>query len=455
MQQPSSPARLLLSRRVFTSLSLSTALLRRHAAHAATDDPPILFVHGNQDYAAVFTTMIWRFESNGWDRSRLFTIDFARPAALLDYTQPDSNRSTPDDEMQELAAQVAKVLHSTGNDKLVLIAHSRGGNIVRHYIKNGGGAANVSIAILAGTPNHGGRGRASDANYREFYTEGAFLRQLNDGGTEAVAGIRWLTLRSDSGDIFFQPTRIRWGHAEEPSGLRYDSPELTGATNTVLPGRTHNELVADPAAFREMYQFITGHEPVRLDIVPEAEPVLDGKIMQMAGDTELNTPFVGAVVVVYEVSQATGERLSPAVHEKTTGADGVWGPFRAKSDAFHEFVVSCSGYPVNNIYCPPFPRSCSVVHIRPRALADEDRKAGSVIILTIESGNFALDHGSTLIDGAPTPDLKPMPRTSEESTLRLAPGSPRAVPVVRNDDHFAVRNWQIADNHLVIARLHS
>ena len=53
----------------------------------------------------------------------------------------------------------------------------------------------------------------------EFYSEGAFLRQLNDGGTEAVAGIRWLTLRGDSGDIFFQPTRIRWGHAEEPSGL--------------------------------------------------------------------------------------------------------------------------------------------------------------------------------------------------------------------------------------------
>jgi hypothetical protein len=78
-----------------------------------------------------------------------------------------------------------------------------------------------------------------------------------------------------------------------------------------------------------------------------------------------------------------------------------------------------------------------------------------VIILTLESGNFALDHGSTLIDGAPAPDLKPMPRTSNESALRLASGSPRAVPVVHNDDHFAVRNWQVADNHLVIARLHS
>ena len=39
------------------------------------DGPPIVFVHGNGDTAALWTTTIWRFESNGWPRERLHAID--------------------------------------------------------------------------------------------------------------------------------------------------------------------------------------------------------------------------------------------------------------------------------------------------------------------------------------------------------------------------------------------
>jgi triacylglycerol lipase len=39
---------------------------------------------------------------------------------------------------------------------VVLIGNSRGGNAIRNYIQNGGGATSaVSHAILGGTPNHG------------------------------------------------------------------------------------------------------------------------------------------------------------------------------------------------------------------------------------------------------------------------------------------------------------
>jgi triacylglycerol lipase len=38
---------------------------------------------------------------------------------------------------------------------VVLIGNSRGGNAIRNYIQNGGGAGAVSHAILGGTPNHG------------------------------------------------------------------------------------------------------------------------------------------------------------------------------------------------------------------------------------------------------------------------------------------------------------
>jgi lipase (class 2) len=41
----------------------------------AADAPvPIVFVHGDSDQAAIWQTAIWRFESNGYPRDRLFAI---------------------------------------------------------------------------------------------------------------------------------------------------------------------------------------------------------------------------------------------------------------------------------------------------------------------------------------------------------------------------------------------
>ena len=57
--------------------------------------------------------------------------------------------------MQYLAAEVDKVRKATGADRVVLYGLSRGGNAIRNYIANGGGASTVSHAILGGTPNHG------------------------------------------------------------------------------------------------------------------------------------------------------------------------------------------------------------------------------------------------------------------------------------------------------------
>ena len=43
--------------------------------------PPIVFVHGNGDTAALWQTTVWRFESNGWPRERLWAIDQPYPVA--------------------------------------------------------------------------------------------------------------------------------------------------------------------------------------------------------------------------------------------------------------------------------------------------------------------------------------------------------------------------------------
>jgi len=54
----------------------------------AGDTPPIVFVHGNGDTAALWITTMWRFESNGWPRARLHAIDLPYPLARDDDGKP-------------------------------------------------------------------------------------------------------------------------------------------------------------------------------------------------------------------------------------------------------------------------------------------------------------------------------------------------------------------------------
>ena len=122
---------------------------------AAEQQPPVVFVHGNGDTAALWHTTMWRFETNGYDRKLLHAVDFSNPLARSDDAKPQPLRSSTADQMAELARNVADVRKRTGRDMVVLIGNSRGGNAIRNYVKNGGGAAYVSHAILSGAVNHG------------------------------------------------------------------------------------------------------------------------------------------------------------------------------------------------------------------------------------------------------------------------------------------------------------
>jgi triacylglycerol lipase len=63
-------------------LALPLALLATGCANLAPAPqlPPIVFVHGNGDTAALWQTTVWRFETNGWPRERLHAIDVPLPA---------------------------------------------------------------------------------------------------------------------------------------------------------------------------------------------------------------------------------------------------------------------------------------------------------------------------------------------------------------------------------------
>lgn len=433
------------------------------SAPKAPAHPPIVFVHGNGDTAALWITTLWRFESNGWPRERLHAIDMPYPAARSDDTRPQPGRSSSTEAMQFLAAEVDKVLAATGATRVVLVGNSRGGYAIRNYIANGG-AAKVSHAVLGGTPNHGVWANAGFQPGSEFNGAGAFLRGLNAPkgreGNEVTPGVKWLTLRSDRNDKYAQPDG-RWiGAPGQPTGVSFDGPALKGATNEVLANADHREVSFGPQAFAHTFRFITGREPATTAITPETGIVLDGKVSGVGVDNDpktgsdpSNLPLDGATVEVHAVDPATGERRA-TVHRQTIDADGHWGPFNGDPKAAYEFVVSAPGYATTHIYRSPFPRSSDIVNLRARTLGDADRKARAVVILDRPRGYFGVPRDEISLDGqSPPPGVPAGVAGVSSATLRLADGVGRAVAGAFNGERIVGRAWPVADNELTVLEL--
>ncbi len=86
----------LLTRRrlLLAAAAAGTASLAACATRPSpTDMPPIVFVPGNGDTAALWMTTIWRFESNGWPRERLHAIDMPYPLARDDDAKEQPGRT--------------------------------------------------------------------------------------------------------------------------------------------------------------------------------------------------------------------------------------------------------------------------------------------------------------------------------------------------------------------------
>jgi pimeloyl-ACP methyl ester carboxylesterase len=419
---------------------------------ASGNSTPILFVHGNGDSAALWHTTLWRFGSNGYDPSLLFAIDFTHPRARTDDTKPQENRSGTADQLRELGAKVNEILARTGRQQMILVGSSRGGYSIRNYIRNGGGAAKISHAILCGTPNHGVRATPSGPN-DEFNGMGSFLSGLN-AGEEVDPAVRFMTIRSDSNDKYAQSEGRFIGMTGQPTNVTHASPELRGAENVVLPGLDHREVAFHALAFKAMYRFITGRDPETLEIVPEPRPVLGGMVSGWANGAPTNLPVDGATVEIFEVDPSSAQRRGEAVHRRTTSSDGAWGPFAADPRAFYEFVVSAAGYPITHVYRTPFPRSSAFVHLRLRPLDDRDKGAGSLVTLTRPRGYLGHGRDTFLIDGqVPEGVNEGVPGTSE-AKRRYEPGPPRPVRVAVNQETLTVLTWPLEDGHTVTAEVH-
>ena len=433
-----------------------------------SERPPVVFMHGNGDSAALWQTTIWRLESNGWPRDRLFAVDQPMPLARDDDTIAQPGRTSTAESAAFLQAEVDKVLEATGASKVVLLGNSRGGNTIRNYVQNNGGDAKVSAVVLGGNPAHGIWNIPGFNERSEFSARSAFIQQLNtskgSSGDEVTPGVRWLTLRSDSNDKFAQPDGVWIGTPGKPTNIGYDAPALKGATNIVLPRVDHRETSFSAAAFAATWQFLTGKAPMTTTVLPETMVVLDGRLTGLgitstdpaSGQFTNNMAIVGAQLAVYAVDTGTGARTGAPAHRKTIGADGRWGPFTARPMTAYEFEITAPGYATTHIYRSPFPRSSSVINLRPERIAPADRDASAIVIFSRPRGYFDAERDTMRFDGqAALPGVPPRGSGISSSKLKLTSEVPRAVAGEFNGERVSGQTWPAAQGNITLLELTS
>src|SRR3954467_15611186 len=106
---------------VLGNFGLSALAQTAPAAPSPAEAPPILFVHGNGDHAALWMTTLWRMESNGVPRDRMFALNFTDPLARADDTKPEPNKSSSEDQRRELGEAIQQLKRRTGASRVALV----------------------------------------------------------------------------------------------------------------------------------------------------------------------------------------------------------------------------------------------------------------------------------------------------------------------------------------------
>ena len=283
---------------VFISLvmlfPLSTPAAAKHKKHSKVR--PVVFVHGSGGCATQFESQSMRFASNGY------------PADFVAAYEYDSTTWYPNlaNIQMDLDQFIATLLEATGADQVDIVGHSLGTWILHPYLADPERAEKV-------------------AHY------------VSIDGTRSDAPV----------DV---DTLAIW------RGLRSSVPEMGGAVNVSIPGTPHIEVASSAGAFYEMYEFFNDEDPKTTEIVPESP----GKV-RLAGRVIVYAQNIGlenGTLEIWEVDRYSGARKGKkpkAVY--SIGADGAWGPFKAKGDKHYEFAVMHDDYKTHHFYYEPFVRS--------------------------------------------------------------------------------------------------
>ncbi len=268
-------------------------------AHPAPATPrPVVFVHGSAGSGQQFQTQAKRFAVNGY------------PIDLIEAHEYDSTftLNTMADVWAGLDARIIRLLETSGQQQIDLLAHSLGTFVVQGYLNS--------------SPERAAR----VANY------------VNLDGRTAEAppgGVRTLAI---------------WGEGDQ-------SRTVAGATNAYLPEQGHTETVTSPESFQHSYRFFTGRSPQTTAIGTEAR-------IQLAGRAVLfpqNAGVSAGALEVYELNEL-GLRTRRVATVALSG-DGSFGPITAKGGARYEFALIRAGAPVHHFYFQPFRRTDNLIRL--------------------------------------------------------------------------------------------
>jgi hypothetical protein len=229
----------------------------------------------------------------------------------------------------------------------------------------------------------------------------------------------------------------------------------------VIPSIDHRETAFSPAAFEAMYRFITGHAPATTAVLPEERVVLAGKVSGLgvsstdpaSGNFANNLPLPGAQLEIFAIDPINAERRGPAVYAKTIGQAGLWGPFTAQPETRYEFVLSAPGYATTHIYRSPFPRSSSVVNLRPERIAEVDRNAPAIVTLTRPRGYLDPGRDKMAFDGQTPPPGAVLGAGVASSRIKPSGALARAITGEFNGERVTGRTWPASENQVSILEL--
>lgn len=206
-------------------LALGVVIAALMAPTVAQAHDPILFVHGWNSDSTTWTTMISRFQADGWTSSELNNWT---------YNTAQSNVTTAN----QIATKVSQILTATGASKVDIISHSMGGLSSRYYLKNLGGTSSVDDWVSLGGPNHGTTTADLcfwNTSCFEMQPGSSFLTSLNSGD-ETPGSVNYLTWWSPCDEVI------------DPDS----SVSLSGATNTETACLTHSQLHEDATVYAQV-----------------------------------------------------------------------------------------------------------------------------------------------------------------------------------------------------------
>lgn len=243
---------------------------------------PIVMVHGLIGSGDTYELQMLRFASNGYPQDMLYTFE---------WNTLDVNNSL---HIFRLNAFIDEVLETTGYEQVDLVGHSLGGVLVHEYSSRNERAIKIRNLVLLGAPLQEGQGGTKNNILPTLNIWSAYDRVVTFGGN------------------------------------------VQGAKNLHLNGKDHFQVASSIESFKAMYQFFRNRLPETMDIIPQENPIVSGKVLSFGE----NITGEGATLEIYEVDAANGKRLNPLPDAVfSIGASNEWGPFQTKTGANYEFRV--------------------------------------------------------------------------------------------------------------------